>query len=442
MFSRKAWTGPDFRTLEVVKKGPIGWAISIWRFVRDVALRWYNERIGDLAASVTFWIVVSLPASILALLAALGPIDSFLGEGIDLKEAINERVGAFIDRVFTDESDAVAEAVEGLFDRSSGSLAAVSLGITIWSLSRGFSGLIRALEDIYDIEDRRPWYHTRFVAVVLGFGSMFISVPLVLAEQFIWNQIPDGPIERVLRTIVAVVILVLWASIVLHYGPAKRHKWSFDLPGAVVVAVLWWLLTIGFGYYIGFDFSDEIQSAVGTFLLALTWVWMAAQMLLIGGAVNYLFGERLGVSRNRRPWKINDVVSKSTGEIKKIVVPNGKGDETESESASESASETQNKKQIAGVDGPEALEDRTQNTEAPAPNEAPDPLSRPSGAPPETKPVTRPEAVNKQQAPIKPETTIKGEAGSPKVEVDPTKIMPTFDVEAKADPRTPLPRSK
>ncbi len=328
-----------------MNKGPIGWAISIWRFVRDVALRWYNERIGDLAASVTFWIVVSLPASILALLAALGPIDNLLGDGIDLKGAIIERVDAFISRVFTDESSAVAEAVSGLFDRSNSGLLTVSLAIAIWSLSRGFSGLIRALEDIYDIEDRRPWYHTRFVAVVLGFGSMFISVPLVLAEQFIWNKIPDGLLERGLRTIVAVVILVLWASVVLHYGPAKRHRWSFDIPGAIVVAVLWWLLTIGFGYYISLDFANEIQSAVGTFLLALTWVWMAAQMLLIGGAVNYLFGERLGVSRNRRPWKINDVVTKSTGEIKKIVVPNGrddsKGDEGSNEGDRSSAGSTQ-----------------------------------------------------------------------------------------------------
>ncbi len=294
--------------------------MSVWHFVVDVGLRWYHGRVGDLAASVTFWIVISLPALVLALLAVLGPLDTLVST-VAFEDSIKSEVQGFIASVFTDESDSISETVDGLFVENN-SLAAVSLALAIWSVSRGFSGLIRALEDIYDIEDRRPWYYTRVVAVILGLGSILISVPLVLMEIYVWGSIEDGLFESVLRGLVAVAVLVLWASIVYHYGPAERHRWRFDIPGAVVAAILWWLLSFGFARYVDITSNaNEVRAAVGAGLLALTWIWLAAQVLLIGGAVNYILGERLGVSRGRRSWTINEVVTKSTGEIKKIVVP-------------------------------------------------------------------------------------------------------------------------
>lgn len=296
--------------------------VVLWRFVVDVALRWYHGRIGDLAASVTFWILISLPALVLALLAVLGPIDRLVSA--ELQPRIRTEVENFIARVFTDESETVSDTVTGLFDQTNTSLATLSAALAVWSISRGFAGLIRALEDIYDIEDRRPWYHTRVVAVVLGLGSILISVPLVLMEIYVWSGIPNGLAESFLRGLFAVVVLVLWASIVFHYGPAERHRWRFDLPGAVVAALLWWALSWGFARYVDLTSdANEVRAAVGAGLLALTWIWLAAQVLLIGGAVNNILGERLGVSRGRRSWTINEVVTKSTGEIRKIVVPAG-----------------------------------------------------------------------------------------------------------------------
>ncbi len=304
-----------------MKRGPLRTLASIWRFVVDVALRWYHGRVGDLAASITFWIVISLPALVLSLLAVLGPLDRMI-TGVGFSVRVRSQVEDFVARIFTGEAGSVSETVTGLFEQSNNSLAIVSLGLAIWSISRGFSGMIRALEDIYDIEDRRPWYWTRVVAVVLGIGSMLISVPLVLLEIFVWAGIEDGLLESFLRGLVAVTVLVLWASVLYHYGPAERHRWRFDLPGAIVAAIGWWLLSVGFARYVTITASaNEARAAVGASLLALTWIWLAAQVLLVGGAVNYLLGERLGVTRGRRSWSINEVVTKSTGEIRKIVVP-------------------------------------------------------------------------------------------------------------------------
>lgn len=295
--------------------------LAVWRFVVDVALRWYHGRVGDLAASVTFWIVISLPALVLALLAVLGPIDRLFSA--ELQPRIETEVEEFVARAFTAESEGVSDSVGDLFSQTNTSLATVSAALAIWSISRGFSGLIRALEDIYDIEDRRPWYYTRVVAVILGIGSILIAVPLVLLEVYVWAAVADGLVESILRGLVAVVVLILWASIVYHFGPAMRSRWLHDLPGALIAALMWWVLTIGFSQYVDLTLAaegaDEVRAAVGIFLLAISWIWLAAQVLLIGGAVNQILGDRLGISRSGREWSIPDMVTKSTGEIKRII---------------------------------------------------------------------------------------------------------------------------
>ncbi len=322
-----------WRTLRAVSRGPFGWISSAGRFVWDVGKRWYYGRIGDLAASVTFWLIISLPATVLALLAALGPIDRLFGfvtqrlsaDDVELQSRIEGEVTLFIERVLTDESGEIQATVASLFERSSPGLLTVSVAIMFWSISRGFAGLIRALEDIYDVaaDERRPWYVTRVVAVILGIGSVLVPIPLIVLDQFLWQPLGDAAFIDTLRLLMAVAVLILWASVVYHFGPGTRNSWAYDLPGAVVAALLWWVLTLGFSRYVDLtqraEGANEIRAAVGAGLLALTWMWLAAQVLLIGGAVNYLFGERLGISRDRRDWSLSDVVNRSTGEIKRIM---------------------------------------------------------------------------------------------------------------------------
>lgn len=297
---------------------PFSWLRAAWNFVFAVGKRWYYGGIGDLAAGVTFWILLSLPAVILAMVSALGLLDSILGRSLSAE--IEADITGFVERVFTSEADVIANAVDQLFAQQNSGLLTVSLALTFWTISRGFSGMIRALDFVYEVEEGRPWYYTRIVALILGLGSLLISVPIVFLEVFVWSRVTDGLIETTLRTGTAVLILVFWASMIFHYGPSIRTKWRWDLPGSIVAATFWWVLTVGFQSYIDVvNGRNEVLSAIGAFLLALTWVWLAAQVLLIGAAVNIEIGRRLGLNRNRRKFKIPDVLR--TGELRKIVVP-------------------------------------------------------------------------------------------------------------------------
>lgn len=298
-------------------------------FFWDVGKKWYYGGIGDLAAGVTFWILLSLPASILALSAALGWLGPLIGR--KLADSVEEDVLGYVDRIFTSEASVVSDAIQQLFEQQNSGLVTVSLAFAFWTISRGFAGLLRAIDDVYEVDDGRAWYTARLIALLIGLGSLLISAPIVLLEFFVWTRVPDGLAETVLRFITSVGILVLWASLIFHYGSSVRSRWRWDMPGALVSAVLWWVLTLGFGYYVSFaQGENEVLGAIGAWLLALTWIWFAAQGLLIGAAVNAVLGDRLGIDRGKREWRLNEKINEKifrTGEMKKVVIdePDNKG---------------------------------------------------------------------------------------------------------------------
>ena len=287
-------------------------------FVWDVARHWYYGGLGDLAAGVTFWIVLSLPAAVLALVSALGWLANIIGT--ELRDEVQEDVVAFAQRLFGNDANTLVDTIDQLFERQNSGVLTISLLFAFWTISRGFAGLLRALDGVYDVDDGRPWYITRVVALFLGLGSLLVSVPIVMLELFVWNEY-DLPLETTLEFASSVLILLIWAVSMYHFGPSVRTKWHWDLPGAGVAAVLWWLLTFSYRFYVDITSGgDQVLGALGAFILALTWVWLAAQALLIGASVNSLLGDRLKINRAKRSWRLNERIFR-TGEMKKIVLP-------------------------------------------------------------------------------------------------------------------------
>ncbi|MFW2381278.1 MAG: YihY/virulence factor BrkB family protein [Acidimicrobiales bacterium] len=298
------------------------------RFVWDVAKVWYHGGIGDLAAGVTFWILITVPAAVLALVSSASFLDTIVGTS--LKREIQFEVLEFVNETFAEGATTARDAVNNLFAQPQTGVFTIAAGLTLFTISRGFAGMIRALDTVYDIENGRAWYHTRFVGLILGLGTVLVMVPIVLLEVLFWSRF-DVPVEGVVSAGVSMVLLVGWASLLFHYGPSARSKWRWDLPGALVAAVFWWALSLGFNRYVGLvtlgGDGSSVLGIIGGFLLALTWIWLAAQVLLIGAAVNFVLGERLDLHRGRRPSVINTALSNATGELKKVVVNSGRSSE-------------------------------------------------------------------------------------------------------------------
>ena len=277
-------------------------AADLWREIRE-------DRLMDAAASVAFWLLLSLPAALLAVLSSV----SLLGP--ELATELEDVLLEFVDRTFTDESEAVREAITGLFDQPRAGMLSIALAAAILTLSGAFAGLIRALDVSYDIVEPRGFVRLRLAALGLALGTLAV----ITFSTLMWSRSEAIGIPVVIRLFVALVVLILWAATMFHIGPHHHTPWRYDLPGAAFAAVGWLLLSLGYGWYIRIaGGGNELVGVAGAALLGLTWMWLACLVLLVGAELNEIFADRANVVAAHTPWRHRALAiynSRQTNEI-------------------------------------------------------------------------------------------------------------------------------
>lgn len=275
------------------------------RFLRELVQEVMDDGAVDAAASVAFWLLLSLPAAALAGLASL----SLLGDG--LTDELRRITFEFVDRVFTSEADELRRAIDAVFDQNQAGLLSVSVLFAVITLSRGFAGLIRALDVVYDIEESRGFLRLRFASIGLGLGTL----ATVAASTVLWTWTSSAGVPLALRAAMALAILVLWAATIFHIGPNHHTPWRYDLPGAVFCAVGWLVLSTGYGWYVQLaGGGNQLVGIVGALLLGMTWFWLVCLVLLIGGELNEIIADRAGVISQNTAWR------ERIGELRSLVV--------------------------------------------------------------------------------------------------------------------------
>ncbi len=251
-----------------------------------------DDGVFDAAAGVAFWLLLSLPAALLTALSAV----SLLGE--DLTDTLRDSMFDFIDRVFTDQADTLRSSVDSLFVDTRPGLLSISIAVAVFTVSRGFAGLIRALDTVYDVPETRNFVRTRLLGIGLAIGTLIV----VAGSTALWNLSADRGVPMWVRLIVALIVLIGWASMMYHYAPNHHTPWRYDLPGAALTAVGWFALSAGFGWYVSLvGDGNQFVGATGAVLLGLTWLWGACVVFLVGGELNQLIAERADVISRRDP---------------------------------------------------------------------------------------------------------------------------------------------
>jgi membrane protein len=273
------------------------------RFARRFIEEWRDDRVPDLAAEVAFWAILSLFPALVALASVLGALDSVAGS--DVAARVEENVLDGLRSILTGEASGTIDAVADLFAESRPGLLTFSLVIAIWTLSRGFAALVRALDVVYDLHERRSWFRIRGTALVLGLGSI-VAGGVMLALIVIGPLLGTGEdvadtfgLESqfatawdVLRLPLAGLLLVGWAATIFHIAPNHHTRWRADLPGAIVTTVLWLAFSAGLRVYV--DIAQRGNAVFGTLggvLIVLLWFWLLSLAILVGGEVNELLLE-------------------------------------------------------------------------------------------------------------------------------------------------------
>jgi membrane protein len=257
--------------------------------------QWKRHELVDISAGITYWALLSIFPAALAFTAMLGWLSFFIGEAnaeevrAKVIEVVGERLGT--------TGGPVAKTIIDILSTPRGGVAVLAFLIAVWSMSKGFAGLFRALARIYGQPDKRNDMKGRAVAIAFGIGTVAVILVLLLSivvgpllgfEHLLPN---DGglliEIWSYVRWPFIAGAVVAWIGMLLSVGPGTGVRWRRALPGAVFAAAAWLLVSAGFGLYFRFTGgANPVYGVLGGIIVALTWLHFLIITLLVAGMLN------------------------------------------------------------------------------------------------------------------------------------------------------------
>ncbi|MEZ5245058.1 MAG: YihY/virulence factor BrkB family protein [Acidimicrobiales bacterium] len=285
-----------------------------WTFAagKELVGEWSKDRVGGLAAEIAFFALLGFFPAVVALAAALGSADAIIGENTaaNVETWLVDQMA----NVFGGDNS-LESTTRALFEGGNGGALTVGAVIAVYAASRGFTAVVRALDVAYDHGDLRGWLSTRLI----GVGLTLLSV---LAATIVLTMIVVGPLfgegddiasglgfSSVVGTLwdwlrwpVVFAVLVVWAATVYHVAPNHTSPWRSELPGALVAAVWWGAVSLGFSTYLEIASSgaNAIFGLLGGAISLLFWLYLMAMGLLLGAEINSIRAVRLGLDLDAR----------------------------------------------------------------------------------------------------------------------------------------------
>ena len=255
------------------------------RFVKRVYTNFSEKNVPFMAAGIAYSAFVSLAPLLILLFLVL----TLAGGGLETRivEVANQRLPG-----------PIADVVQQMFQEQSGvsSASAVGLVVLVWGALKIFRGLDTAFSEIYETADDNSFVDKLGDSVVVLFGlgiAVIATVGTSAAFAAFSGVIPFSGLITPLVLLGGLIVAFLPMYYVFPNEPMSLSK---ALPGAVVAALGWTLLQALFQVYVSMSSGSELYGVLGGVILLITWLYLAAVVVLVGVATNVVLS-----GRNRQP---------------------------------------------------------------------------------------------------------------------------------------------
>ena len=262
---------------------------------KEVAVRVWNEswvdNIGLVAAGVAFY-------GFLAFVPLLGII--VLAYGFFAQpDTVVAHVMALL-RILP--PDVVKLIGQLLMNAVQNSQQSSSLGITLalilalYAGGNGAGAIMTALNIAYEEAEKRSlarFYGIAFTITIAAVGLVLVALAATATIQSLDRLLPRAPepvlaLGRVALYALLGLIAAGVAATLYRYGPAREDaRWEWLTPGSVFTAVIWLMLTAGFGFYVTrLANYNATYGSIAAIVVLLTWLYLSAYVFLFGAELN------------------------------------------------------------------------------------------------------------------------------------------------------------
>jgi membrane protein len=267
-------------------RAPLPWSELARRTIVDT----FRDGCPGLAAQLAFYFLLALFPALLVVISFLSylPLDGGVAVMLERLEPL------LPGEVLT----VVRREIDHLLQGSARGLVTLALAGALWSSSSAMTAVITTLNTAYDIEEFRPWWQTRLVAIALSLALVIFTVAalaivvigadlgrtiagaLSLGEAFV-------EIWSVVRWPVALAFVVFAVNLVYHFAPNADTQWTWISPGSLLATGLWLLTSLAFKLYLQHVSNlAVVYGAIGSAIVLMLWLYLSGFALLIGAELD------------------------------------------------------------------------------------------------------------------------------------------------------------
>jgi HAD superfamily hydrolase (TIGR01509 family) len=265
---------------------------------QEIAIRAWQEasddNIGLAAAGVAFY-------AFLAMVPLLGAV--VLSYGLIAEpETVIRNMHQLTSVMPADAAKLIGEQLMNVVQTSGGKKGAglvLALGIALFGARNGAGAIIIALNIAYEEKEKRGIIALNLLSLAMTVVAVAVAALAMIAIAMLGHleellpSLPDwvSTIGKALLYFLLTGVAAAGASTLYRYGPSRENAhWIWITPGSLFAAVLWLLLTIGFGIYVAnFGSYTATYGSLGAVVVLLTWLYLSSYVLLFGAEINSEF---------------------------------------------------------------------------------------------------------------------------------------------------------
>ena len=315
---------------------PLAMPLTGWK---DVFVRTWSEagddNVGLVAAGVAFY-------AFLALVPLLGAIVLSYGLVADPKTVVHNMQG-LTSVMPSDAAKLIGEQLMNVV-KTSGSKKGLglllALGLAVFGARSAAGSIVTALNIAYEEKEKRSFIIVNLLALAITAAGVIVAVLAVVAIAALGHLetlLPTAPgFILVLGKLLSYVALALagaaGAATLYRYGPSRtKPRWVWLTPGSILAALLWMVLTLGFGIYVAnFGNYNATYGSLGAVVVLLTWLYLSSYILLFGAELNSELEHQTAEDTTsgadkpvgaRRAWAADHVAGQSEQDANKHSAP-------------------------------------------------------------------------------------------------------------------------
>jgi membrane protein len=274
---------------------------NIWLLLKDSAIAWDDDDIGQQGAALSFFTVFSLSP----LLILVVVLSSF---GYGREAASGHLVYQIRGLIGIEGAQLVQSLISNAYQSQSNALAAFFSAIMLLLGASGvFIQLRNSLNTIWRVELKPIGTIQSFLGVRLLSFAMILGIGFLLLVSLILSAVLTAMsiylssfltlftgMMRLLDLIISFIGITVLFALIFKFIPAVTLKWKDAWIGAAVTSLLFSIGKLVIGMYLGNGALGSTFGAASSLVIFMMWVFYSSQIVLYGAEFTRLYAMRFG----------------------------------------------------------------------------------------------------------------------------------------------------